>query len=38
MYKIFFGVRSQYFATFAISGGVLVGFSIERCLFPEILV
>jgi len=36
MYKIFFGPRSQYFATFAVSGKQ--GFSIERCLFPENLV
>jgi len=36
MYKIFFGLKSQYFATFAISGKQ--GLLLERCLCPEILV
>jgi len=34
MHKIFFGLGSQYFATFSTSGKQ--GFSIERCLYPEI--
>ena len=35
IYKIFFGLRSQYFAAFAISGKQ--GFSVKRCLRPEVL-